>query len=171
MTDHTAAIIFGILAALLVVSYTVYRAIQSNRLKRRLEDEAWQRYIGKPIPSKLRVFSQAPIPFRYPHGSGLGAQGPTGPLLPRKATSVRSETVYVPQTSFDFETLNIPTGETSPQSDRHFSGVTDFGSDFHGGGGDFGGGGASDSWGSSDSCSDSGGSSDSSGGDCGGSSD
>lgn len=151
MTDHTATIVFGTLAALLVVGYIIYRAIQSNRLRRRLEDEAWQRHIGKPIPWPRKPIPTVPEPVR-----------------PRTAPSVRSETVYVPQTSFDFETFDIPTGETSPQSNRHFSG----GADFSGGGGDFGGGGASDSWDSSDSCSsgDSGGGSDS-GGDCGGSSD
>lgn len=153
MTEHTAAIVLGFIALVIVVGNTVYYAIRSNRLKRRLEDEAWQHHIGKPIPWKRKPIPTIPDSVRS-----------------KKATSVRSETVYVPQTSFDFETLDIPTGETSPQSDRHFSGVTDFGSDFHGGGGDFGGGGASDSWGSS-SCNDSGGSSDGGGGDCGGSSD
>ncbi len=55
MNEQTAAILLGSLAAVLIVGYTVYRTIQSHKLRKRLEDEAWQRFWSKinqsqPIP-------------------------------------------------------------------------------------------------------------------------
>lgn len=55
MNEQTAAILLGSLFAMLIVGYTVYRTIQSHKLRKRLEDEAWQRFWSKinqsqPIP-------------------------------------------------------------------------------------------------------------------------
>jgi hypothetical protein len=178
MNEHTLAIALVSLAAVLVVGYTVYRAVRSNRLRKRLEDEAWQRHIGKPIPWEMKTRPR-PVPSAIERGTQVHQQfedyyrqqdiyrqqvGRT------KRTKVEDHptTSLFPPSSFDLPS----SGWAKEPEDPPFPVG---GGGFSGGGGDFGGGGASDSWGSSDSCSSSdsssGGSDGGGGGDCGGSSD
>lgn len=51
MDDNITSILLVSLAAVILlgaVVYSIYRNIQTNRLRKRLEDEAWQRHIGLP---------------------------------------------------------------------------------------------------------------------------
>jgi hypothetical protein len=152
MDDNITNILLVSLAAVIllgIVVCSIYRNIQTNRLRKRLEDEAWQRHIGKPIPWENKTLTR---PFST-----------TNPIYLQQVE--RPTTSLFPPSSFE-----LPSSGWAKEPDPPFPVG---GGGFSGGGGGFGGGGASDSWSSSDSCSsDSGGGSDGGGGgDCGGSSD
>lgn len=174
MDDNITNILLLSLAAVIllgIVVYSIYRSIQTNRLRKRLEDEAWQRLIGKPIPWEIKT-----RPRRVPSAVEIGNK-----MHQQIEDYYRQKDVYLqqvgrtkvegrPTTSlFPPSSFELPSSGWAKEPDPPFPVG---GGGFSGGGGGFGGGGASDSWGSSDSCSsDSGGGSDGGGGDCGGSSD
>lgn len=171
--EHTAAILFGSLAAVIIVGYTVYRALKSHQLRKRLENEAWQRHIGKPIPWENKTRSR-------PSAIELGNQihrHAEQELLYRQQVGRTERTKIEGHPSYNMlfpsSSFELPDTGFAREPDLGPSPFDSHKSSFEGGGGSFGGGGASDSWGSSDSCSssDSGGSNEGGGGNCGGSSD
>jgi uncharacterized membrane protein YgcG len=165
--DNTAAIILGVIAAIIVVGYTIYRAFTSARelarVRARAEDEAWQRHIGLPPLTTRRA--------KYVGAVKDGNYYSNPDKRPRKIANPMNSSAVDGYNAAMPDTFDLGGGSGF---NRSFSspGSNDV---FGGGGGSFGGGGASDSWSSSsDSCSSDsgdGGSDGGGGGDCGGSSD